>query len=131
MIVSQYIQDKSLFAIKGNNLINAEPTLSFILNYFAQGGSGKGCCVTPLFKFETDLINEGFEMFHYVELNALTPSSRCYRKGTLEVYVCFGLITGGRKVNFYFETNQAPYCYELNIKENTVENLLTNNLKPI
>ncbi len=125
------IYNKALNAINADNIIDYKQTLSFVLGYFTNGGSGKGCSVTPLFKFETDLINAGFEMFQYVELNALTPSSRCYRNGALQVYVSFGLVVDGRKINFYFETNQTNQSYEMNIKQNTVENLLTNNLKPI
>ena len=103
---------------------------SKIYDFNLSGKSGTGSSTTPLFPFEIYMMNDGFEMISFCEMNAINPGlnlfvykkskkkigdqyvykgkevfSRCYKKNDLIVSLAFGITIGDKKTNFYFVTN--------------------------
>lgn len=110
-----------------------QKALETVLKFINKGKSGTGSSITPLFPFEIELLNNGFKMMSFCELNALIPSltivaekingdeivnpkgiryNRWYRRGEDEdVYIGFGF----GDTNFYFELSRFPgEVYQVN-----------------
>jgi hypothetical protein len=102
-----------------------------IFDFNISGKSGTGSSTTPLLPFEIYMMNDGFEMVSFCELNAINPGvsivakkqdgttftkpkslkySRCYKKADYFIYIAFGIKINNRKTNFYFKTNKSN-CY--------------------
>ena len=96
---------------------------SVIYDFCKNGKSGQGSSITALLPFEIELMNDGFKMASFCELNAINPSytvvggkregdvihnhlgvcyRRFYEKDGKFVYLGFGFKTPNREVQFYF-----------------------------
>ena len=67
-----------------------EKAFNKVYDFHKKGKSGNGSSVTPLFPFEIRLLNNGFEIDQFAELNAYYPR-RCYKKNDKIVDIVFGI----------------------------------------
>lgn len=112
-----------------NNSVK-EKAFNKIYSFIKEGKSGSGSSITPLFPFEIFLLNDGFEIKDFCELNAINPGvtilcdsfigdkinnpkgikyGRTYQKGKKVVNIGFGIVVKGQKTNFYFQINYENY----------------------
>ena len=112
-----------------------------IYNFIKDGKSGSGSSITGLFPFEIFLMNDGFEMISFTELNAINPGVgiicdkivgdeiinprglrylRTYLKDDNFIYLGFGIEFDKKKTNFYFQTSK-DYLHHFQV-DNTIEN---------
>jgi len=90
-----------------------EKAFDVIYEYISKRSSASA--VTPLFPFEIYMLNDGFELTSFCELNATQCTARCYYKDGVQVYLGFGF----ENTNFYFKTsNSSEYFQVDNTKEN-------------
>lgn len=73
--------------IWSNNLIR-EKAFNKVYEFYKKGKSGNGSSVTPLLPFEIRLLNNGFTIEKFAELNAYFPR-RCYKKENERVILSF------------------------------------------
>lgn len=123
-----------------------------IYNFVKSGASGQGSAVTQLLPFEIFLMNDGFEMINFCELNAINPGvsivgeqvnefkyknitglyyGRSYIKDDNFIYIAFGLKTEDRLINFYFKTSKSKHYFQV---ENSIEKYhdsISGKLKPV
>lgn len=116
-----------------NNEIKKE-AFNKIYEFVKNGRSKSGSSITPLFNFEIFLMNDGFKMSSFSELNAINPAitilcekvngdelinvlgfkkTRTYIKGKKEISLCFGLECFGVKTNFYFEISNSNDAFQV------------------
>ena len=121
-----------------------------IHDFELSGKQGTGSSVTSLFPFEIFMLNDGFEMMSFCELNAINPGltiisekvdnnilynpkgvlySRVYTKKDYNIKLCFGI--DNRSI-FYFKTNKN-YSKEFQVDNdiNNYEKAINGLLKPI
>ena len=123
-----------------------------IYQFIKDGKSGSGSSITALFPFEIFLMNDGFEMVSFCELNAMNPGlkfiadsmvgdeiinpkgifqNRCYLKDDNFIYLAFGITVEGKKTNFYFKTSKSNHYFQV---DNNIENYkkaISGALKPL
>lgn len=106
-----------------------------IYEFIKKGKSGSGSSVTPLFPFEIFLMNDGFTMDSFTELNAINTGvfivcdkivsdkiinpkgikfSRTYLKDDNFIYLAFGIEFNKLKTNFYFQTSKSHHYFQVN-----------------
>lgn len=97
--------------------------------------NGKKSSITQLFPFEIFMMNDGFAIDSFSELNAINTGvqiigdktigdqisnpksvecSRCYSKGDNSIYLAFGIEINNVKTNFYFQTSNSPHYFQVN-----------------
>ena len=103
---------------------------------------------TPLLPFEIFLLNDGFEMVSFSEMNAINPGvnlvtnkndniiglkySRCYRKDDYFIILAFGIEINKKKTNFYFMTNKHPYAeFQVDNNLDNFDDAINGKLKPL
>lgn len=105
-----------------------------IYDFIANGKSGSASSITALLPFEIFLLNDGFEMLSFCEMNAINPGvsiiaskqigdhiinpkflhqSRCYLKNNNHIYLAFGIKIAGKKTNFYFKTTNSHSYFQV------------------
>lgn len=102
-----------------------------IYNFNLQGKGGTSGSVTPLLPFEIFLMNDGFEMKSFCELNALMPMYRTYVKGDVKINIAFGIIIDGRQTNFYFKTSKHPSEFQVDNNPENYTKAINGKLKPL
>lgn len=113
------LKDCSYHSEFWNNDKAKEKAFNKIYEFNISGKSGTGTSTTPLLPFEIFMLNDGFEMISFKELNAYHPMGRDYKKKDLAVYLGFGIQTSKVKANFYFQTSRQKGIYQV---DNSVEN---------
>lgn len=88
--------------------------------------------ITPLFPFELYLLNDGFELAYFSELNAYAPYRR-YEKEDKIVSISFGITIRGKKTNFYFELPKEDnyFYYQLDNEYSNYKKAIEGKLKPL
>ena len=129
-----------------------------IYDFIKNGGSGDSSSITSLFPFEIYMLNDGFEMVSFCELNAINPGvslvaesrngdsvknpkgfiyKRLYKKNNLYIYLAFGysemdnegnVIT---KCNFYFKTSKSEWSYQVDNDINNYKKSINGQLTPL
>jgi len=123
-----------------------------IYDFNISGKSGTGSSTTPLFPFEIYMMNDGFEMLSFCELNAINSGvsiiaekqdgltfinpkgfkySRCYKKEDYFIYVAFGIEINKTKTNFYFQTNKSHFTFQVDNDFSNYERAIKGHLKPL
>jgi hypothetical protein len=111
-----------------------------IYDFINKGKSGNGSSITALFPFEIFLLNDGFKMVNFCELNAINPGvsivaekqngdeiinpkgikyTRSYLKNDNFIYLAFGIEFNKKKTNFYFQTSKSNHFFQV---DNSIEN---------
>lgn len=106
-----------------------------IYDFIKKGKSGSGSSITALFPFEIFMMNDGFTMDSFTELNAINSGfhivcdkiigdeivnpkgirySRTYSKEDNFIYLAFGIEINKVKTNFYFQTSKSPHYFQVN-----------------
>ena len=106
-----------------------------IYDFIKKGKSGSGSSVTQMFPFEIFMMNDGFTMDNFCELNAINSGihivcdkmigdkivnpkgikySRTYLKKDNFIYLAFGLETNKVNTNFYFQTSKSHHYFQVN-----------------
>jgi len=117
-----------------------------IYEFIRKGKSGTGSSITPLFPFEIFMLNDGFEIISFGELNAINPcvtvscekvigdeiigvkgikKTRTYVKNNKQISLCFGLIYDKKKTNFYFEINGLNDSFQVDNSINNYEKAIS------
>lgn len=129
---------------------------SKIYEFNLFGKNGTGSSTTPLFPFEIYMMNDGFEMVSFCEMNSINPGvklfiykkskkkigdhyvyegkevfSRFYKKNDLIVSLAFGITIGGKKTNFYFVTNKSNYTFQVDNDINNYKNAINGKLQSL
>jgi len=123
-----------------------------IFTFVKNGCSGSASSITALFPFEIYLMNDGFEMISFCELNAINPAvsiiadkwigdeiinpkgikySRCYLKDDNFIYLAFGIVFNEVKTNFYFETSKSNYTFQVDNNIKNYEKAINGELPPL
>lgn len=123
-----------------------------IHSYALKGRSGSGSSVTPLFPFEIFMMNDGFEMISFSELNAINSGiafiadkiidgviynptgivkTRYYLKDDLLISLGFGIEINNRKINFYFETNKSHGIFQVDNNIESYKKAISGNLEDL
>ena len=102
---------KSLF---WEDIFIKKKVFNFIYNYYVNLDKIIVGSTTPLFPFEIFMLNDGFNIIEFCELNAINPMSRTYKKNDLIINVCFGVVVNAIKTNFYFKNNKSNKYYQIN-----------------
>lgn len=129
-----------------------EKAFEKIYHFNISGKSATGSSTTPLFPFEIYMMDDGFEMISFCELNSINPGisivadkqvycayinprgirySRCYKKGEMFVYIAFGIEIGGKKTNFYFGTDINNDIFQVNNDIANYEKAINGKLKSL
>lgn len=105
-----------------------EVVYEFLLNGRTYGS------VTPMFPFEIHLMNRGFTMTSFSELNSMVPGGevlgkgRIYNNGDLYVYMVFGVGNS----NFCFRLSSHPReVFQVENDPDLFESAISGKLKPI
>ncbi len=125
---------------------------SKIYEFNLSGKSGNASSTTPLFPFEIYMMNDGFEMVSFCELNAIDSGvsivagkqkgdtlinpkgvlyNRCYQKDDYFICMAFGIEIDGKKTNFYFITNKSNYTFQVDNDINNYQKAINGKLKPL
>jgi len=125
---------------------------SKIYDFNISGKSGSISSTTPLFPFEIYMINDGFEIISFCELNAINPGltiiadtfinnalvnpkgiqyRRSYKKDDNFIHLGFGIEINERKVNFYFKTSKSVFTFQVDNNFNNYEKAINGKLKPL
>ena len=117
-----------------------------------NGKSGSSSSTTALFPFEIFLLNDGFEMLSFCELNAINSGvqiiadkfvndafinptgikyNRCYNKKDNFIYVAFGIEINNKKTNFYFQTTKSNYTFQVDNNIDNYKQAINGKLKPL
>lgn len=125
---------------------------SKIYDFNLSGKSGTGSSTTPLLPFEIYMMNDGFNMVSFCELNAINPGvsiiaekqdgltfinpkglkySRCYKKDDYFIYIAFGIEINKQKTNFYFKTNKSGYTFQVDNDLSNYKKAIEGKLKPL
>jgi len=123
-----------------------------IYEFIKKGKSGSGSSITPLFPFEIYLMNDGFKMVSFCELNAINTGvqivaekcigdeiigvkglkySRCYLKEDNFIYLAFGIVFYDIKTNFYFETSKSNFTFQVDNNIENYHNAINGKLRPL
>lgn len=126
--------------------------LNKIYEYNLSGKSGTGSTTTPLLPFEIYMMNDGFEMVSFCEMNAINPGfsivcekqkdnvlispkgvkyGRCYQKDDYIICLAFGIKINGRETNFYFTTNKSEHTFQVDNNLENYEKAINGQLKPL
>jgi hypothetical protein len=118
-----------------------------IYQFCLNGKSGNFSSITPLMPFEIELMNNGYQMIGFCELNALSPSfsivaekvvedkiinpsgfiyRRAYRKESKIIGIGFG-----KKTNFYFQIMGNIKRFQVPIDMELFDKAVNGELKPI
>lgn len=90
-----------------------------IFDFCLKGKSRIGSPITQLLPFEIELLNRGFKIVSFCELNALCPMYRTYVKDGKEIIIGFGVQilnqyhSVKRNVNFYFHVDNMVNFYQV------------------
>lgn len=125
---------------------------SKIYEFNLSGKSKTGSSTTPLFPFEIYMMNDGFEMVSFCEMNAINPGfsivaekqkgnrlikpkfvkyNRCYKKEDYFICLAFGIEINKRKTNFYFKTNKSNYTFQVDNDINNYRKAINGKLQPL
>ncbi len=108
-----------------------EQSFNVIYDYVINGGGKSHSSITPLSPFEIFMLNDGFKMNYFCELNTLNPMSRKYQKEDLIIRICFGVIVNKRKVNFYFETSKSNKIFQVSNSKEDYNKAINGKLKEL
>jgi len=105
-----------------------DKAFAFIADCIVKRNGGDGSSVTPLFPFEIYLLNDGFVMQSFTELNAMHPMGRKYVKTNCTVQISYGQ---GRKVFSFTTTNAPDKRFELTNDLSQYHKAINGNLNPM
>ncbi len=98
------------------------------------------------------MMNDGFEMVSFCELNAINTglvivcksvqgdilnnpvgsyNNRCYVKGDNKICLMFGIEKDGVKTKFYFTTSKSRHHFQLDNDINNYSKAINGELKPL
>ena len=130
------------------NNVAKQQAFDKVYEFNKSGKSGSMSSTTPLLPFEIFLLNDGFEMVSFSEMNAINPGvnlvtnkndniiglkySRCYRKDDYFIILAFGIEINKKKTNFYFMTNKHPYAeFQVDNNLDNFDDAINGKLKPL
>lgn len=130
------------------NNVAKQQAFDKVYEFNKSGKSGTGSSTTPLLPFEIFLLNDGFEMVSFSEMNAINPGvslvynkdinniglkySRCYKKDDYFIILAFGIEINKKKTNFYFMTNKHPYAeFQVDNNLDNFDDAINGKLRPL
>lgn len=122
---------------------------NMIYNFIIKGKSGTGSSITKLFPFELFLLNDGFKMVGFCELNAINPGRQLicdavkgdvvtnpigfyYPRTYVKKDVSINIVFGFGDFNFCFKTSNNPNNhFQIDNNIHNYKSAINGKLKPL